>query len=201
MARDTAIAAVSQALRATLDEARPAAFAECGVHLLTPRHFENGYAIAGQEASQGLGLLLYRVSVGTAQRAMPQRVATSGQRLRPSLPVDLHYLLACWAPAVDRQQHLLGWAMTVLADTALLPASLLNHHAAAADTFAAHEGVEFTGDPLGLPDWLSLWDRLKPHFALGTTYTARGVMLDSARPLDDGERVVVRRFQAGETVS
>jgi hypothetical protein len=198
MARDAAIAAVGQALRATLEEARPARFGTVGVHLLMPRHFDNGYSFGNQTPNEGIGLLLYRVSAATAQRAMPQRVATDGTRLRPSLPLDLHYLLACWAPNAERQQLLLGWAMTLLADVAVLPASLLNPHAASADTFAAHEGVEITGDPLPLQDWLALWDKLKPHFAVGTTYVARGVMLESQRALDGAERVVTRRFQAGE---
>jgi len=92
---------------------------------------------------------------------------------------------------------LLGWAMRALEDLSVLPAHLLNHYAADDGAFAADEAVELVCDPLALADWLTLWDKLKPNFAAGVTYTARTVLLDSDVTVHEGVPVALRRLRPG----
>lgn len=191
MAHTCAIAAVGNTLRALIEEARPAVFPDARAYLLRPRDIENGY---GGLQAQGFGLLLWRVSINTARRTLPPRTGPAGERLKPSLPVDLHYLLACWDTDAESTQLMLGWAMRLFEDNPLLPAGLLNRHAAVAAAFGADEGVEVVCDPLALPDWLGLWDKIKPHFVVGVTYVARAVLLDSDTPLHSYGTVLQREF-------
>ncbi|GAA5176617.1 hypothetical protein GCM10025771_11770 [Niveibacterium umoris] len=198
MAGTQAIATVSKTLRGLLEEGRPAEFADIPVALLRPVDFDNGYAKVTDGTEKGFGLLLHRVTPNTARRPQTPRVAPDGTRLRPSLPVDLHYLLAVWHTDVAISQMMLGWAMRVLEDVSLLPAHLLNHYAPVAGVFGEEEGVELVCDPLAIADWLGLWDKLKPHLVIGTTYLARAVLLDSNAPLHSYGPVLERIFPFGE---
>ncbi|WP_374515660.1 DUF4255 domain-containing protein [Niveibacterium sp.] len=198
MAGTNAIATVSKTLQGLLAEARPAAFAELPVALLKPADFDNAYKDVKEATDGGFGLLLHRVTINTARRALPPRTAPDGTRLRPSLPVDLHYLLVSWHKDVETSQMMLGWAMRQVEDVSVLPASLLNHYAPASDVFGEEEGVELVCDPLQLADWLGLWDKLKPHLVTGMTYVARAVLLDSSVPLHRYGPVLERVFPVGE---
>jgi hypothetical protein len=134
-----------------------------------------------QKAAPGetVSLYLYRVAVDGTQRSRPPRVGDDGRRYRPSLPLDLYYLLIPSAPKPDRQQLILGWCMRTLEDAAVLPAGLLND-AVQADVFGPTEGVEFLLDTVSLQDIYNIWDPMKVNFQMSVPYVARVVMLDSA---------------------
>lgn len=183
MASTNAIATVSKTLRGLLEEARPAAFADIPVVLVRPADFDNGYKNVKDATDKGFGLLLYRVTPNPARRPQSSRIGPDGTRLRPSLPVDLYYLLVVWHSDVETSHMMLGWAMRILEDVSLLPAHLLNHYAPVAGVFPDEEGVELICDTPAIADWLALWDKLKPHLLIGTPYLARAVLLDSDAPL------------------
>src|SRR3954471_11270072 len=89
-----AIAAVSEGVRRLLDDACPRdQFPGAVVKVLAAADLDQ----TSKVPRVGLSLLLYRVTVNGPQRTRSARVAADGRRLRPSLPVDLHYLLTAWA--------------------------------------------------------------------------------------------------------
>jgi hypothetical protein len=173
MATFNAVAAVSRAMLGLIAE-------HCPPTLLANPEFKLYHAADFERPiAEGFSLFLYRVSINASVRNLPPRRAPDGRRYRPSLPVDLHYLLTPWSADPERQQRMLGWSMRFLEDLATLPAGLLNHYVHERDTFRPEEGVELVCDPLALPDYLNLWDKLKPKMQLSITYAVRMVMLDS----------------------
>jgi hypothetical protein len=187
-----AIAAVGNAMLALLRDARPGSdFASVQFALQQTDDLQK--TLQGE----GIGLYLYRVTINGARRNLPPRVDASGRRYRPSLPLDLYYLLVPWAASAESQQLLLAWAMRVLEDTPILPAGLLNHHGPEHDVFAAHEAVELICEPLSIPDMASLWDVVKPN-VLAVSYVARLVAIDSDLEIADAPLVRQRGFDSGK---
>ena len=143
-------------------------------------------------ARHGVGLFLYRVVVNGPQRNRPSRVTVNGTRTRPSLPVDLYYLLVPWGASVDTQHEILGWAMRTLEDSAILPAGLLN--SGQEQTFLPSETVEFVPEPMTLQDQTGLWQSLRTSWRLSVGYVARMVALDSQKAIPDGALVRIREM-------
>src|SRR5262249_5323752 len=137
MATYHAIAAVGQAIRRLLEAACPRGEFPAAQFLLIQTGDFQAMAI-----KEGVSLFLYRVAVNGTLRNRPARVAPDGRRYRPSLPLDLYYLLAPWAETAVKQQRLLGWAMRALEDTAILPAGPLNHPGPDRDTFGPPDAAE-----------------------------------------------------------
>jgi hypothetical protein len=129
--------------------------------------------------SEGFSLYLYRVAIGTSVRNLSTRRDVNGNRYRPSLPVDLFYLMSPWAADGEKQQRMLGWSMRFLEDLAVLGAGELNHYVAETDTFGPEESAEIICDPLALADYVNVWDKLKPKMPPSMTYVVRMVNLDS----------------------
>ncbi len=151
--------------------------------------------------SEGFSLFLYRVSINASVRNLPPRRTADGRRYRPSLPLDLHYLLTPWAGDGERQQRMLGWGMRFLEDLGTLPAGLLNHYVQETDSFRPEEAVEIVCDPLPLQDYVNLWDKLKPKMQTSITYALRMVMLDSSIESPGYGLVQTREFAAGTLVA
>lgn len=188
MATHQAIAAVSLALKGLLDRALPKdEFPDVEIKLLQAADFAAGIA-------EGVSLLLYRVGINSTQRNLPPRIAPDGNRVRPSLPVDLYYLLSAWSDDADTQQSLLGWAMRLLEDTPVLPGNLINPFLPGNPVFRADESVELICDPLPLEQWLALWATLTPKATASMTYIVRMVQIDSDKLMPDAERVRQRTF-------
>ena len=142
----------------------------------------------------GFSVYLYRVAVNGTVRNRPPRRSPDGRRFRPSLPLDLFFMVTPWALDVERQLRMLGWAMRMLEDTGVLSAGHLNHYLAEDDTFAPDEAVELICDPLSLSDYLTLWDRLRPRLPASATYALRMVAIDSEISSLDAGLVQTRRF-------
>jgi Pvc16 N-terminal domain len=189
MANHRAIAATSTALAGLIRDHYPRAEFGSGldVSLYQTRDFE-------APMSEGFSIYLFRVAVNGSVRNLALRRSPDGQRFRPSLPLDLQYMVTPWAQDGERQQRMLGWVMRLLADTSVLGAGHLNHYLTETDTFAAHEGLELICDPLSLADTLTLWDRLRPRMPVSATYTARVVLIDSELAVAEGAAVQTRRF-------
>lgn len=195
MATSNAVAAVSKAMLGLIEEHCPAA-------LLANPEFKLYHAADFERPiAEGFSLFLYRVSINASVRNLPPRRAADARRYRPSLPVDLHYLLTPWSADAERQQRMLGWSMRFLEDLATLPAGLLNHYVQETDTFRPEEAVEVVCDPLPLQDYLNLWDKLKPKMQLSITYALRMVMLDSSIESPGHGLAQTREFAAGLAVA
>jgi hypothetical protein len=148
---------------------------------------------------EGFSVFLYRVTVNGTVRNMTIRRSPDGRRFRPSLPLDLHYLVTPWAEDVEQQHRMLGWVMRFIEDQGALSAGHLNHYVAETDIFNANEGLEIICDPLALTDHLNLWDRLRARFPISVSYTLRMLSIDSDVELQDaGPFVQSRTFRMGE---
>jgi len=196
MANYRAIATTSTALLGLLRDRYPRDEfgSSLDVQLYQSRYFEG-------PMRDGFSVFLYRVSINGTVRNMTLRRAPDGHRFRPSLPLDLHYLITPWAEDGERQHRMLGWVMRFMEDVGVLTAGHLNHYVAETDTFAPHEGLEIICDPLALADYLTLWDRLRPRLPTSATYALRMVLIDSDVRVDDGSLVQTRRFDMNKVVA
>jgi hypothetical protein len=146
---------------------------------------------------EGISLYLYRVTINTSRRNLAKRTDVRGKTFRPSLPVDLFYMVTPWARTAARQQRLLGWAMRVLEDINTLPANLLNRYGESG-SFRPNESVELICEPISLQDMINIWEVFKPHQQLSVTYVARMIAIDSEIELAEGSLVGARGTDAGE---
>lgn len=195
MASPNAIAATTRAILGLLEEAYRPLREPFGRLVFAPVHAsELALEKFGGDKSlpDGFTLCLYRVATNGTLRNLPPRLGSDAVRYRPSLPVDLFYLLTPWADDVEKQQRLLGWGMRQLEDNAVLPAGLLNRYLREDDVFRSEETVELVSDPLPLGDFVNLWDKLKPRVQTSVTYVARMVLLDSDVALREGPLVQTR---------
>jgi hypothetical protein len=204
MATYQAIAAVSEALRGLIDDRYPRESTDplapqsgfptgLDVSLYQPRNFES-------PMTEGFAILLLRVTLNTTVRNPGDRRTADGRRLRPSLPVDLHYLIVPFAEAASTQQRMLGWVMRLLEDLGTLSASQLNHYVREIDTFSGGEALEVVSESPELTDYLSIWERL--HALPPSAFCRlRMVLLDSQVPLGDGPAVQTRAFDMGKVAA
>jgi hypothetical protein len=75
-----------------------------GVRLTTPRELAHG-------SSEGLTLTLVGVREVAALGNAPPRPGVSGERVRPALSIEAHYLVTAWATQSVVQQWLLASAL------------------------------------------------------------------------------------------
>ena len=193
MANYRAIAAVSTALQGLIRDRYPRDEFGQGleIDLYQTRNFEN-------PMQDGFSIYLFRVAINGAVRNLTLRRTPDGRRYRPSLPLDLQYMITPWSQDVERQHRMLGWVMRFMEDLGVFSAGHLNHYVKETDTFEAQEGLEIICDPLSLSDYLTLWDRLRPRLPASATYSIRMVLIDSDVHVDDAGRVQTRRFEMGE---
>jgi len=196
LARHQAIAATSNALLGLLRDRYPRD--EFGTSLDVLLYQSHDFEAPMRE---GFSVFLYRVTVNGTVRNMTLRRAPDGRRFRPSLPLDLHYVLTPWAEDGEKQQRMLGWVMRFMEDLGVLTAGHLNHYVAETDVFAPQEGLEIICDPLALADYLTLWDRLRPRMPTSATYALRMLIIDSDVRVDDGALVQTRGFDMGKVVA
>src|SRR6185295_2604269 len=112
MANYLAIAAVAKTLLRLIEEQCPRDdFTGTPTFKLYQTHDFGTPAIV-----EGFSLMLYRATVNTATRNQPPRRGPDGVKRRPSLPVDLHFMLTPWAAEAERQLRLLGWVMRFAED-------------------------------------------------------------------------------------
>ena len=143
---------------------------------------------------QGLSLFLYRVYVNQSQRA-PLGKYPDGKQRRPQLPLDLHFFLTVWGAKASLQQVILGWAMRVLQDNPVLPASLLN--GVRSGVFWDDETVEVVVGQLSNEELMRIWDDLGTEYQLSVPYVARVVRIDSEVVLTDVGQVKQRGYNFG----
>jgi len=145
---------------------------------------------------EGIAICLWRVAPNISRRALGPRTDIHGRRFKPSLPVDLSYLLVPFADDAERQQRLLGWMLRAMHELGPLVASELNHFLAESDIFAEAESLDLVNDPMSVADQLTLWDRIK-HMPPSATYTMRMLYLDSDESLDEYPIVTERELDMG----
>jgi len=139
-----------------------------------------------QKPTEGvvISVYLYRVGLSVARRDRGLRVGADGTYLA-SLPVDLHYLVTAWSGSADTSQRLLGWAISVLNDTPVIPTSMLNTFPGT-PVFDDDEQVELLWEPLSLTDLYDVWQVASQRAAPSASYVARAVRIDSQVKIEGG---------------
>jgi hypothetical protein len=171
-----AIAATSQAILNLLASACPSPeLAFIRFELYQPRNFQN-------PMSEGVSLYLYRVHPSGTGRNLPPRTSPGGQRFRPALPLDLHYLLTAWAGDPLKQQRILGWTARALADAPVLPVALLNQSGSGSDTFQPGETLEIVFETLSIADMNAVWGFAAEKQQPSLAFTARMIAIESLQP-------------------
>ena len=192
MADVRAIMAVSQAVVGLLEGSYdPELFGtELEFETFSTADFEN------RSLNNGVSLFLYRVFVSGVHRAPVGRVDELGRRQQAQLPVELHFFLTVWAGDASLQHSVIGWMMRTLADTPILPASVLNTIAPGA--FRSDEVVDISVSDLSNEDLLRIWDTLGAY-QLSVPYVARMIRLESReqQPEDAGLPVTERHQDMG----
>jgi hypothetical protein len=191
MARYEALAATSTAIARVLEDAAATSqWAGAGFHIWQAQDLQ---APVDNQRPQ-ISIYLYRVILSTARRDRGPRIGPDGLRYPPSIPLDLHYLITAYASRARTAHQLLGWAIRVIEDTPILPASLLNTFQGGRDVFEPDETVELVWDPLSLNDLYVIWQVSAANQAPSAAYLARMVRLDSEIPLGAGGPVTAREF-------
>jgi hypothetical protein len=181
MATPDAIAATTDALRSLLDGAAKdsSAFSAITVSIYQSDDLQR---MLTAETSATLSVLLHRISVSAARRNVPVRIGPNGERYRPPIPLDLHYLVSAWAGDPRMQQRLLGWAVRILEDSPVLPSALLNDNGWDG-TFAPDETVELTWEPLTPNEEFDIWQVAQTNQQPSASYIARTVAIESQRAM------------------
>ena len=188
-----AIAATSTTLAGLIRDRYPRS--EFGTALEVELYQTNNFVGPMKE---GFSVFLYHVTINGERRNMSFRSTPDGSRFRPSLPLDLHYMITPWAETTERQHRMLGWVMRMMEDVGVLSASHLNHYIAETDTFSMEESVNIICNPLPLNDYFTIWDRLRPKLPPSVTYLLRMVQVDSDVKVDDAPLVQSRSSDMGE---
>ena len=191
MAQHQAIAAVAAAIRGLLRERYPRdAFDTLTVEMYQAKDIEKGLTV------DGFAILPWRVAINTQRRARAPRVDIFGRRFRPSLPLDLSFLIIPVASSTEKQLRMLGWMMRALEDAGSITAAQLNDYLTEDGIFTVEEDLDLVCDPLSVVDQLSMWDRIRRH-PLFVNYLVRMVLIDSNQALDDTGIVLERGFGVG----
>jgi hypothetical protein len=196
MATWRAISALGRSLLGLIEDHYPTAEltgATVEFKLVHPASFES-------PQKNGFSVCLYRVGINPTLRTLPPRRDPSGRRYRPSLPLDLQFLITPWAEDAERQMRLLGWTMRFFEDLPVLPAAVLNSYAVEPATFRPEEAVELVYDPLALADYLAVWDKLKPNMQTSLTYAVRMLTIDSEVKLQGAAPAQTRDFAYSDLV-
>ncbi|MFI2189511.1 DUF4255 domain-containing protein [Streptomyces sioyaensis] len=140
---------------------------------------------ADEPTAAELNVFLYRTTVDGAWRNADPVGARPGETRRPPLPLVLHYLLSCRAPAdaaATVPQLLLGAAMSALHDRPVLPPDELRAAASFSDLHRQQEPVRITPAVMSTDELTRLWRALGTGDRLTVAYEARIVLIDSTVP-------------------
>jgi hypothetical protein len=192
MAGPYAIAAAGKAILALLAGACPKPeFAGAEFELYQAKSFLT-------PMEEGIALYLHRVTPANSIRNMPPRIAPDGRRYRPSLPLDIHFLLIPYARDAFKQQRLLGWAMRTIEDTPILYDNFLNQYGPEPDIFRPGECIDMIMETIAYQDLGAVWNVANPNIQPAAPYVVRMLQLDSQLEMSEAGLVQTRIFGMGE---
>lgn len=139
------------------------------------------------DTTPSLALFLYEVSENKHLKNQGMQETDTGTLRYPPLSLNLTYLLTAYASSRETEHQLLGRAMQILYDNAVIRGSLLQ--GSLAGTF---EEIVLTMHPIPIEDMNKLWSLFgsKPY-RLSIPYRASTAQIDSTRERS-GDRVLQR---------
>lgn len=141
----------------------------------------------GSITTNQLNLFLYQVMPNAAWRNMdvPQSVKPGETGIAP-LALNLHYLITVYGRENDNTQpfdhHLLGAAMALLNDHALLGPDEIRLAFPGSDLERQVERVRITLQPLTIEEISKLWTGFATQYRLSVAYEVSVALIDSAVP-------------------
>ena len=187
MARYAAIAAVGESLvRFLRGQFSGFPGGQPVVEQVTTKSFQGGPGSPSDfnTTAGSLTLLLYRVDIDATQRNTVQwaRGASNLPEKRYGLSLDLRYLLTAWADQPDKQQLILGMALSALERHPTFAApDLVDSIGGVSSIWAPDESFQFVPDEMATEDLYQIWDSLGHGFELSVPYRARVVRLDASQ--------------------
>jgi hypothetical protein len=184
MSNASAIAAVTATLQAILGTAITA---DPDLNDTTVTALPLDKARGGLTSNQ-LNLFLYQVLPNAAWRNidMPKSVRPGETGMSP-LALDLHYLVTAFGRENDTSQpfdhHLLGKAMSVLYDHALLGPSEIQTAFPGSGLESQPDRVRITLQPLSVEDISKLWMGFATQYRVSVGYDVSVTLIDSTQPV------------------
>ncbi len=142
----------------------------------------------GTNTANQLNIFLYQVLPNAAWRSidMPKTVR-SGETGMPPLALDLHYLITAFGRENDSTQpfdhHLLGKAMSVLYDHALLGPDEIKIAFPGSGVESQPDRVRITLQPLSVEDISKLWMGFATQYRVSVGYDVSVTLIDSTLPV------------------
>lgn len=142
----------------------------------------------GTNTTNQLNLFLYQVLPNAAWRNMdmPKTVRPGENGMSP-LALDLHYLITAFGRENDTSQpfdhHLLGKAMSILYDHALLGPEEISTAFPGSGLESQPDRVRITWQPLSLEDISKLWMGFATQYRLSVGYDVSVTLIDSTQPV------------------
>jgi hypothetical protein len=154
----------------------------------------------GSNTTNQLNLFLYQVLPNAAWRNMdPPKTVKSGETAMPALALDLHYLITAFGRENDTSQpfdhHLLGKAMSVLYDHALLGPTEIATAFPGSGLESQADRVRITLQPLSLEDISKLWMGFATQYRVSVGYDVSVTLIDSTQAAKTPLPVLARGAQ------
>ena len=182
MSRAFVIASVTAALKSLLESGGAAHGLpdSIGAALTVSALPPDRVPLDGPDVRPRLNLFLHRVAYDTSLRNLPLRPrdASTAHASRPPLAVHLHYLVTAYGTAEMQAELLLGYAMVVLNENAVLSSELIRR---AGQTFGFTDHFEPLQLVLHSPDggeMSRLWSALQARYRPTLACEVRGLRIE-----------------------
>ncbi len=197
MAKPFAISAVARAVLSLLEAAVPRdevrGFPNAKFEMYQASNF-----VEKNVTPEGIGVYVYRLAPANNVRNTAPRSLPDGKRIRPSMAIDIHFLLVAFAADAYKQHRLLGWAIRAIEDMPILPSSLLNLAGPEETIFGEAEAVDVVMENLSAQELNSIWDAAQSVSQLAAPYVVRMIELESELAMHEHPPVQTRVFGMGD---
>jgi hypothetical protein len=154
----------------------------------------------GAITANQLNLFLYQILPNAAWRNMDvPGLVKPGETGIPPLAIDLHYLITVFGRENDNSQpfdhHLMGSAMSLLYDHALLGPEEIKLAFPGSDLERQVERVRITLQPLTIEEISKLWTGFATQYRLSVGYEVSVALIDSTQPVRTPLPVLTRGAQ------
>lgn len=143
------------------------------------------------EPTTGCTLSCYRIMMSEHP---VQRSPSLDAAAATTMAVDLHYLLAAWAPNAADEQAIVSWVMLELLAHSVLDAAMLPGDG----SWGRDEYVNIVPDSMSNDELFRLWQALQHKYRLSATFKARVVRIGYG-PTTEHLPVVASRFGFADT--
>ena len=188
MSNSLAIAAVTATLRNLLSDSESGLPTDMPDAVVTTKPLDK--VASGNGSSDGSGsrvnLFLYQTEPNTAwsNRDMPVQVRP-GEMGLPPLALNLYYLITAYGRNDDEilAHRLLGRAMSILYDHAILSRAEIRAALENNDLFQQIERIRITPQPMSSEEMSKLWTTFQTQYRISAAYQVSVVLIESTRPV------------------